>query len=138
MIHKRPLPAPIGEPMPSSVRCTRLFADGGGESHFEEIEVSMASVQYAPPAPALDISESTEAKRFFWFRFPHDWHDAAHPSPRRQLFVVLEGEVEGWTSTGDTRIFRAGDRVLMEDTSGKGHGARPINGEALAVVIALE
>ena len=60
------------------------------------------------------------------------------PPPRRQLFVILEGEVEGWTSTGDSRTFKPGDRVLMEDTTGKGHGARPINGEALAVVIALE
>jgi len=124
--------------MPNGIKCVRLFADENGESHFEDIEIDMSSIQYAPPAPALDISEPTEATKFFWFRFPKDWRDAAHPSPRRQLFVVLEGEVEGWTSTGDTRTFRAGDRLLMEDTSGKGHGARPLNGEALAVVIALE
>jgi hypothetical protein len=30
-----------------------------------------------------------------------------------------------------------GDRLLMEDLTGKGHGARPLGGEALAVVIAL-
>lgn len=119
------------------VSCTRLFCDEHGESHFEDFEIDMSSVQYAPPAPALDISEPTNASQYFWFRFPEDWSDAAHPSPRRQLFVVLEGEVEGWTSGGDTRILRAGDRLLMEDTSGKGHGARPLNGEALAVVIAL-
>jgi hypothetical protein len=124
--------------MPNPVCCTRLFSDDNGESHFEDIEINMTSIQYAPPAPALDISEPTDAKQFFWFRFPEDWHDAAHPSPRRQLFVVLEGEVEGWTSSGDKRVFRTGDRLLMEDTHGKGHGARPINGEALAVVIALE
>jgi len=124
--------------MPNGIKCARLFADENGESHFEDIEIDMTSIQYAPPAPALEISEPTEAKNFFWFRFPKGWHDAAHPSPRRQLFVVLEGEVEGWTSTGETRTFRAGDRLLMEDTSGKGHGARPLNGEALAVVIALE
>lgn len=124
--------------MPDAVRCTRLFADDKGETHFEDIELNMTSVQYAPPAPALDISDPIEAKQFFWFRFPKDWNDAAHPSPRRQLFVVLEGEVEGWTSTGEKRVFRAGDRLLMEDTHGKGHGARSINGEALAVVIALE
>jgi quercetin dioxygenase-like cupin family protein len=86
----------------------------------------------------LEISEPTAATKFFWFRFPEDWRDAAHPSPRRQLFVVLEGEVEGWTSAGDTRTFKAGDRLLMEDTTGKGHGARPLNGEALAVVVVLE
>lgn len=123
--------------MPSPIKCTRLFSDGIGESHFEDIEIDMSSIQYAPPAPPLDISEPTDATRFFWLRFPKDWLDAAHPSPRRQLFVVLEGVVEGWTSTGETRTFRAGDRLLMEDVTGKGHGARPLNGKALAVVIAL-
>ena len=123
--------------MPSPIKCTRLFSDESGESHFEDIEIDMSSIQYAPPAPALDISEPTDATQFFWFRFPKDWQDAAHPSPRRQLFVVLEGVVEGWTSTGEARTFRAGDRLLMEDLTGKGHGARPLNGEALAVVIAL-
>lgn len=123
--------------MPSPVTCTRLYSDESGESHFEDIEFDMSSIQYAPPAPALDISEPTEATQFSWFRFPKDWHDGAHPSPRRQLFIVLEGAVEGWTSTGDIRTFRAGDRLLMEDITGKGHGARPLNGEALAIVVAL-
>jgi hypothetical protein len=124
--------------MPDPVRCVRLFADENGESHFEDFETSLELIQYAPPAPALGISEPVEARRFVWLRFPEDWQDAAHPSPRRQLFVALEGEVEAWTSGGDTRIFRPGDRVLMEDTSGKGHGARPVNGEALGIMIALE
>jgi len=123
--------------MSGPIRCTRLFADAAGDSHFEDIEIDLTSVQYAPPAPVLDISTPTDASSFFWLRFPKDWTDAAHPSPRRQLFVVLEGEVEGWTSKGDTRLFRPGDRLLMEDTTGKGHGARPVGGEALAVVVAL-
>jgi hypothetical protein len=49
----------------------------------------------------------------------------------------LEGVVEGWTSASETRTLMAGDRLLMEDVTGKGHGARPLNGEALAVVTAL-
>ena len=123
--------------MPKAMKCVRLYADHQGECHFEDFEIEMTSVQYAPPAPALELSAATKASNFFWFRFPKDWHDAAHPTPRRQLFIVLEGEIEGWTSTGDTRTFKAGDRLLMEDTEGKGHGARPINGEASAIVIAL-
>ncbi|MEC9343600.1 MAG: hypothetical protein VYD64_07110 [Pseudomonadota bacterium] len=118
--------------------CTRLFADRQGESHFEAIEFEMNEVQYAPPAPALELSDPVAATAFRWLRFPSDWNDAAHPSPRRQLFIVLAGEVEGWTSTGLTRRFRVGDCLLMEDTTGKGHGARPVDGEALAIVIALE
>lgn len=123
--------------MPKPFKCARLFADEAGESHFEDVEFDMSSIQYAPPAPPLELSELIEAKGFFWFRFPEDWQDAAHPTPRRQLFVVLGGEVEGWTSGGKTRIFRPGDRLLMEDTTGKGHGARPLSGEASAIVIVL-
>lgn len=118
--------------------CIRLFADGNGETHFGEIELPMLEVQYAPPAPPLHLSEPMAANRLSFLRFPSDWNDAAHPSPRRQLFVVLEGEVEGWTSDGDRRRFRPGDCLLMEDTVGKGHGARPVGGEALAVIVALD
>ena len=119
-------------------KCVRLFSDADGDSHFEDIEMPMDAVQYAPPAPAVHLSAPVAATQISWFRFPADWNDAAHPSPRRQLFVLLDGEVEGWTSTGDKRVFRAGECLLMEDTTGKGHGARPLNGEASALMIALE
>lgn len=124
--------------MISPAKCLRLFSDEDGETRFKEVEMPMTAIQYAPPALAVLLSESIPATRVSWFRFPSDWNNAAHPSPRRQLFVVLAGEVEGWTSKGDKRRFRAGDCLLMEDTVGKGHGARPINGEAAAIVIALE
>jgi len=116
----------------------RLFADADGESHWEDVEMPMNAVEYAPPAPAVDLSDPLVATRASWFRFPADWTDDAHPTPRRQLFVVLSGQVEGWTSMGVRRRFTSGDCVLMEDTTGKGHGARPIGGEAVAMVIALE
>lgn len=118
--------------------CFRLFADANGDSQFEETAVPMSAIQYAPPAPPLDLSTPIPATGVAWLRFPADWTDAAHPSPRRQLFVVLSGAVEGWTSQGETRVFRPGECLLMEDTTGKGHGARPLHGEALALMIALE
>jgi hypothetical protein len=124
--------------MSNPIKCARLYADADGESHFEDIQFDMASVQFAPPAPALDVSDPLAAKNFSWMRFPQGWRNVAHVSPRRQLFVVLAGEIEIWTSTGHTRTFKVGDHLLGEDTTGKGHGSRPINGEVLAVTIALE
>ena len=124
--------------MTNPVSCVRLYTDEFGESHFEDIEIPMSAIQYSPPAPALHLSEPVAATQFSWLRFPADWNDSAHPSPRRQLFVVLDGEVEGWTSNGEKRRFGAGDCLLMEDTSGKGHGARPLSGECSSIVIALE
>ena len=65
--------------------CTRLFADEHGETRFEDIEFPMQDVQYAPPAPALQLSDPIAATRLSWLRFPADWNDTAHPSPRRQF-----------------------------------------------------
>ena len=123
--------------MPNPVKCTRLYADGEGESHFEDIEFDMASMQFAPPAPALDVSDPIETTNVSWMRFPEGWHDAAHLPPRRPLFIVAAGEIEVSTSTGQARIFKPGDFLLGEDITGKGHGARALNGEVLAVIIAL-
>ena len=118
--------------------CARLFADEHGETLFEDIEFPMRDVQYGPPAPALQLSDPIAATRLSWLWFPADWNDAAHPSPRRQLFAVLAGEVEGQTSKGDRRHFRPGDCLLMEDTVGKGHGAKSLNGEVLAIMVTLD
>jgi quercetin dioxygenase-like cupin family protein len=71
-------------------------------------------------------------------RFPKGWFDAAHPSSRRQIFFMLEGEVEVWTSGGESRILKPGDRLLMEDTTGKGHGTRSVHGEPFGVMLAPE
>lgn len=67
--------------MPNPVKCTRLYADGEGESHFEDIEFDMASMQLAPPAPALDVSDPIDTTNVSWMRFPEGWHDAAHLPP---------------------------------------------------------
>ena len=38
------------------MKVTRLFADEEGETHFEDAEVDLESVDYAPPAPPLNLS----------------------------------------------------------------------------------
>lgn len=124
--------------MSKPITCIRLFAEQNGESRLEDIDFEITSVNYAPPAPPLGLSEPVEATRFRFFRFPEGWFDTARPSPRRQIFFMLEGEVEVWTSCGDKRTLKPEDRLLMEDTTGKGHGARPVHGEPFGVMVALE
>jgi quercetin dioxygenase-like cupin family protein len=58
-----------------------------------------------------------------------DWH----PAPRRQVVVVLAGELECETGDGQVRRFGPGDARLIEDTAGRGHTTRVI-GDAPAVV----
>ena len=61
-----------------------------------------------------------------------DWHNA----PARQLVVLLAGEAEYEASDGERRHLGAGDVMLVEDTTGKGHRAH-YHGSRLAMHIPL-
>jgi hypothetical protein len=59
------------------------------------------------------------------------WHNPAG----RKLVVWLTGEVEFETSDGDVRRVAAGNVVLAEDTTGKGHISRhPFEGQLVVHV----
>ena len=117
----------------------RLFADEQGESHFEEVEVELGPVDFAPPAPPLHVTALFPAARCGLVCAPPDWGgQVPHPAPRRQLFCNLRGEYEVTASDGTTRRFPAGSLLLLEDTTGKGHSTRITSGDdALLVAVAL-
>lgn len=52
-----------------------------------------------------------------------------HHAPQRQLIVLLEGEIESENILGETRRYKAGDIVLVEDTWGSGHKTKSIDGQ---------
>lgn len=79
---------------------------------------------FAPPAPALDVSDPLPASGLMVLRFPPDWLGGWHPSPYRQWGFMLSGAIEVTASDGTTCELRAGDSVLLEDTHGKGHLTR--------------
>jgi hypothetical protein len=115
---------------------SRLYPDAEGESHFEDIEINLASTEYAPPAPPLDLSSFTPATQFGFMRAPAGWSSDWHPSPSRNVFFVLSGEWEVTASDGETRRFAAGSVLLVEDTSGKGHASRVLgDADSLAAMV---
>ena len=116
-----------------------IYTDPDGESHFEELDLSMSSVDFAPPAPPLDCSEFLDAKRVTIIHALLGWQGDWHPAPKRQLMFHLKGEVEGETSDGQVRVIKPGTIVLLEDTTGKGHRSRVIGTEdAVIGVVQLE
>ena len=118
------------------VNYVRLYADANGESHFEDVEINLASTDYAPPAPPLDLSPFTPATQFGFMRAPAGWSSDWHPSSARNIFFVLGGEWEVTASDGETRRFATGSVLLAEDTDGKGHASRVLS-DSLAAVVAL-
>ena len=63
------------------MRITRIWSDAEGTSHFDDAEVELESVDYAPPAPPLDISAPLPAERAILFEFPAGWFGDWHPRP---------------------------------------------------------
>jgi len=107
----------VADPLPY----VRVFSDAEGESHFEDAELPFTLVDFAPPAPPVSVSEAMAANAVAVISSAAGWHGDWHPAPRRQLMIVLAGELEVRVSDGEVRRFGTGDVLLVEDTSGKGH-----------------
>ena len=116
----------------------RLFSDDQGESHFQNIETGLNSIEFAPGIPPLLVSEGFEATEASFFGAPAGWKSDWHPSSGRHLFAVLTGVWEVTASDGEVRTFAKGDVLLVDDTTGKGHASRVISDEdSLALLVTL-
>ena len=103
---------------------TRIYSDGNGDSHFEDTRIPLnesgkvGSLSDALPAMGVIFREVEPT---------YDWN--FHVAPQKQFIVLLDGEIEIETSLGEKRIFKAGDVLLVEDTTGKGHKTRNLQRE---------
>ena len=117
------------------MKYVRLYTDDNGESHFEECELLFKSVDFAPPAPPLDISTFGEVESCSILRAAPGWVGDWHPAPFRQLHFYLSGEVEAEVSDGDKRRIQAGEFALVEDTKGKGHRSHVVGDKPAVIAV---
>jgi len=120
-------------------RYFHFYTDPSGESHLETLEAELAATPYAPPAPDVFLSRPMPAAAAVFLCAPAGWSGTWHVSPRRQLFVVLSGEIEVEMSDGTVERSGPGAVALLEDTTGRGHITRVIGDatvEALVVPLA--
>ena len=110
-----------------------LYSGDDGQARFEDLEFTFVPRDFAPPAPLVNVSEPVGASAFMMIRLPVGWKDAAHPAPARQFMVVLAGSAEV-AAGGETRLLSTGDVILVEDTTGPGHGTTVLEDAVVAVV----
>ncbi len=123
----------------NKMKYVRIYADENGESHFEDIEIEFLPVDFAPPAPPINISSFTPANRFGFANVPPGWSGDWHPTPKRQIFFYLSGTIEAEVSDGEIRQFGPGSVTLVEDTTGKGHRSRVVgDDEVFTAIVQLE
>jgi hypothetical protein len=117
----------------------RIWADGAGESHIEQLSRALRPVDFAPPAPPMEVSDLVPASGAHFLRAPVGWDGDFHQAPRRQYIVVLQGRIEARATDGTGFEIGPGDVVLLEDTWGVGHASRVVGDEDwLALVVVLD
>ncbi len=104
------------------MKITRIYSDNEGESHFGDVEITLAD-----SGPIGSLSERFPAGSIIFREndagYDYDWH----PAPEKQYILLLDGEIEIEVSDGEKRIFRGGDVIFVEDTGGRGHRTRATN-----------
>lgn len=110
----------------SSIEYLRIFADSDGCSHFETLNIELNLNDYAPPATPLNISSLEFAEACVFLELPVGWFGDWHPTPVRQWLILMTGECEFEVGAGQCCRRKAGDAVMLDDTSGKGHRTRVI------------
>ncbi len=113
---------------PPQVIFHRIFTDAKGDSHFDTVTIEQSLARAAPPAAPFFVSEDKPASEYRFYSFQPGWIGELHPAPTRQFLALMSGVVEMETTDEAIRRFKAGDLVLLEDTSGKGHVTRNIGG----------
>lgn len=104
------------------MKATRIYADADGVSHFADIDVPLKDAgeigRLSEPQPGAGVVfRETEPS------YDYAWHQA----PRKQWIVLLDGEISIETGDGQTRTFRGGDVLLVEDTHGRGHKTKQLS-----------
>lgn len=106
------------------MKLTRIYTGEDGESHFEDLTVELLD---AGDIGAL--SAGVPVEKLIFRLTAGDYHYLWHPAPCRQYIVMLEGGVDIEVGSGEVRRFMAGDILLAEDVTGRGHVSRAVDGQ---------
>ena len=99
------------------MRYQKLFSDDAGESHWEDVEVTVETRVFAPPAENIEISEGEPVRQMMFLRLQSGWNEPTHPTPVRQKLICLAGAVRVPASDGQFRDIGRGDVVERGDAN---------------------
>jgi hypothetical protein len=106
------------------VRIHNLYVDDKGESHFRDIHV-----EWVEERRGSKLSKRLPATGIIFRETGGDYDLDWHPAPRRQYIINLDGGVQLTASDGESRVIGAGEVILVEDVTGKGHLSKAIEGK---------
>lgn len=105
------------------MRIHNLYVDADGETHFRDVEV-----EFTESGRAGKTSTRIPATGIIFRQVQPDYDLDWHPAPRRQYIINLDAGVQITASDGESRKIGAGEVLLVEDTWGKGHLSKALDG----------
>src|SRR5215470_5949433 len=105
-----------------AMRVHNLYADADGQSHFRDLEI-----EWIEETRSGKLSKRLPATGIIFREVPPSYDLDWHPAPRRQYIINLDAGVQITASDGESRTIGAGEVLLVEDTTGKGHLSKALN-----------
>jgi len=112
------------------MKMIRLFSGKDGQSHFEDIDLTLSPVHVAQ----FSVPFATDNIRFGRVEGIDEvpWHTQDEPC----YIAILQGGMELEVGDGTKRTLKTGDIILAEDITGQGHITRSLNGQPWEFLIA--
>ena len=106
------------------MRIHNLYTEASGESHFRDIEV-----EWVEETRGGKLSKRLPATGIIFRQVPPTYDLDWHPAPRRQYIINLDAGVRITAGDGESRVIGAGEVILVEDTTGKGHLSKAVGNQ---------
>jgi hypothetical protein len=106
------------------MRIHNLYVDASGETHFRDLEV-----EWVEQTRGGRLSQRFPATGIIFREVPLEYDLDWHPAPRRQYIINLDAGVQITASDGESRVIGAGEVLLVEDTTGKGHLSKAVGNQ---------
>ena len=103
------------------MRIHNLYEDDNGESHWRDVEV-----EWTQTTPTGRLASLIPVSGLIFRETRADYDLDWHPAPRRQYIINLDGGVQITASDGEARVIGAGEVILVEDISGRGHLSKSV------------
>jgi hypothetical protein len=104
------------------MRIHHLYVDADGESHFADLEI-----EWVEEGRGSKLSRRFPASGIIFRQVQPTYELDWHPAPRKQYIINLDAGVQITASDGESRVIGAGEVLLVEDTSGKGHLSKAVD-----------
>jgi hypothetical protein len=113
------------------MKISRVYTGEDNESHLEELDVPLEPARYGT------LSDEVPVTGVIFRETPIGGELDYHNAPRRQFVITLTGAVEIECFDGSKVRLGPGDILLADDTTGRGHITREIEGPRRSIFLPL-